>query len=219
MIDWSLIDECLLTHMVAGRKANACSLCHSLNHEATFCHLAEEKSSEPQDFQHQSYTPCLKFNSPAGCSHRACRYAHICSTCRSSSHSKLACKVKQSKQFLHRKWLNSPINTQRLETELAHHPEETFVMNLLRGIQEGFDIGIREHPQYIWEVKNLKSALANSEFVTEAITSVVHGQRLHGRALSKITLRSLLHQSNRCRRGEIFEEEVAHLRPFISPWW
>ena len=103
MIDWSLIDERLLTHIVAGRKANACSLCHSLDHEATFCHLAAEKSSQPQDFQQQGYTPCFKFNSPSGCPHRTCRYAHICSTCRSFSHSKPDCKAKQSKLSLHRK--------------------------------------------------------------------------------------------------------------------
>ena len=40
LLDWGSLDDRLLTQVVAGRKANTCSLCSAFDHEANFCHLA-----------------------------------------------------------------------------------------------------------------------------------------------------------------------------------
>jgi len=43
------------------------------------------------------------------------------------------------------------------------------VDNLIKGVKEGFDIGVKSLPTSSFECKNAQSALKNTFFVTEAI--------------------------------------------------
>jgi hypothetical protein len=90
MIDWGSIDERLLTQIVAGRKANNCSLCGGYDHATTFCQLAADSNPEKPGEGARS-RPCLFFNKAGGCRSAACSYPHKCSRCLSSNHTAMTC--------------------------------------------------------------------------------------------------------------------------------
>ena len=54
----------------------------------------------------------------------------------------------------------TPVNVQRLKTELNNHPDHTFVSYLLCGLVHGFHTGIKDLPCYSIECKNLRSAMS-----------------------------------------------------------
>ena len=94
-IDWGIMDERLLTHIVAGRRANACSLCHAFVHDTNFCHLAADKQKLPA--QNYNNKPCQWYNSSRGCTLQGCTYQHCCTICR-GMHSRQTCNKQGGQQ-------------------------------------------------------------------------------------------------------------------------
>jgi hypothetical protein len=68
---------------------------------------------------------------------------------------------------------STPINIDRLEFELENHPDKGFVSLLINGLRYGFDTGITAKPVSSFECKNLRSALADPDFVTSALAGEV----------------------------------------------
>ena len=86
LVDWGVVDDRLLTQIVAGRRANTCTLCGGFDHATSLCGLAIEGRKA------QSITntrkPCDFYNSRRGCKKEPgqCQYSHVCSFCRSATH-------------------------------------------------------------------------------------------------------------------------------------
>ena len=91
MIDWGIIDDRLLTQIVAGRKAITCTLCGGYDHVSTFCHLAANEEGKQRD---TSTIPCRFYNQKEGCGNRMCRYSHRCSSCSTLGHGATTCMKK-----------------------------------------------------------------------------------------------------------------------------
>ena len=87
-VDWSVLDEKLLTMIVAGRKANTCHLCHAFDHDSRFCHLAAS-ANDTRHQKNRNSTPCRHYNSHDGCNYPQCRFKHVCGTCNSPGHRSL----------------------------------------------------------------------------------------------------------------------------------
>lgn len=108
-VDWSVRDNELYCKLFAGRRANACTLCSSMAHATDFCPLstgprgmkrnnvAATSRSDNTDIQgrprkfHAGTEVCNNFNTPKGCTRYMCKFAHICSTCKSGEHSLPEC--------------------------------------------------------------------------------------------------------------------------------
>ena len=60
----------------------------------------------------------------------------------------------------------SQINLDFLRSALASHPDQAFVLNLLTGLEQGFDTGFSEFPAYTLECQNLRSARKDPETVS-----------------------------------------------------
>ena len=67
----------------------------------------------------------------------------------------------------------TPIDVDRLETELVEHPNRTFVSNLVTGLRQGFYIGINNLPMKNLECPNNRSAKAQPEIVNQLISAEV----------------------------------------------
>ena len=67
----------------------------------------------------------------------------------------------------------TPIDIDRLEMELAGHPDRNFVVNLINGLREGFFTGINEPPMITLEHPNNMSANSHPEIVTKLIDDEV----------------------------------------------
>ena len=67
----------------------------------------------------------------------------------------------------------TPIHIDRLEMELAGHPDRNFVVNLINGLREGFYTGISEPPTITLECPNNMSANRHPEVVTKLIDEEV----------------------------------------------
>ena len=65
--------------------------------------------------------------------------------------------------------VSTPINIDKLETELENHPDRNFVQFLINGLRHGFDTGVRFPPQKSLECENLLSARKDPDFVTEEL--------------------------------------------------
>ena len=63
----------------------------------------------------------------------------------------------------------TPINIDRLEMELAGHPDRNFVVNLINGLREGFFTGVSEPPTITLECPNNMSANSHPEIITKLI--------------------------------------------------
>ena len=89
-VDWGVLDERRLTMIVAGRKANACTLCNAFDHATGFCHLAADRATTPATTNPASrgvQFPCKLFNTYKGCHFgEKCKFKHICATCKISGH-------------------------------------------------------------------------------------------------------------------------------------
>ena len=59
----------------------------------------------------------------------------------------------------------TPVNVDRLEKELRHHPNRTFVSYLIDGLRHGFHTGLYEPLDHPYICRNLLSALRNKEAV------------------------------------------------------
>ena len=102
-VDWAIIDESRLSWIIAGRGANACTLCGAFDHTSTFCLLSAGSTSTSKT---ANSTPdssggrpprgvCRFFNSVAGCRRGAkCNYTHHCSKCDSADHKAIDCRIK-----------------------------------------------------------------------------------------------------------------------------
>ena len=67
-----------------------------------------------------------------------------------------------------------------MKFELRQHPDREFVENLVSGIQQGFDTGIRHVPAGIFECQNLLSARKDSSFVTDTLKQEVESGHIVG---------------------------------------
>jgi hypothetical protein len=67
----------------------------------------------------------------------------------------------------------TPIDVDRLETELKGHPDQNFVHELIHGLRWGFDTGIECPPTSPYECKNLSSARAEPEVVESLLVKEV----------------------------------------------
>ena len=56
---------------------------------------------------------------------------------------------------------------------LQGHPDSEFVQQLLSGLRHGFDTGVQELPKQSFECKNLRSAEADTDFVSSALLQEV----------------------------------------------
>ena len=85
-VDWASLDTVLLNTIVAGHKANACSLCQVLDHTATFCGLNADRLPTPRQAATRSFKAPCKFFQLDKCFRNPCRYDHVCSACYSKNH-------------------------------------------------------------------------------------------------------------------------------------
>lgn len=73
--------------------------------------------------------------------------------------------------------VSTPVNINRLEYELATHPDTQFKQYLIEGLTHGFHTGIQFIPELSIECKNVKSATCQPDVVSELIkTEVNKGQ-------------------------------------------
>ena len=84
-MDWASLDVTLLNTIVAGQKANTCSLCQAYDHTANFCGLNADKPSTKKQQQGQQ-DACKYFQGEKGCYRKTCAWAHVCAACRSPNH-------------------------------------------------------------------------------------------------------------------------------------
>ena len=77
-------------------------------------------------------------------------------------------------------YVQTPINTDRLEYELQKHPDMEFKNYLLSGLRNGFDTGIKYLPSNSIECKNLRSTIANKDVVSDLIKTEVDKGYLNG---------------------------------------
>ena len=96
LVDWGVVDDRLLTQIVAGRRANTCTLCGGFDHATSLCGL----TNEGKKAQGTTNTPkaCTFYNSPRGCKKEGwqCEYSHVCAFCRSATHTVEKC-IKRNK--------------------------------------------------------------------------------------------------------------------------
>ena len=86
-MDWGTPDTSMLNLIVAGHKANACSLCQAFDHSTSFCSLTADKPAANATSTDSRDSPCKFFNySVKGCFKKHCIYRHICASCFSSPH-------------------------------------------------------------------------------------------------------------------------------------
>jgi hypothetical protein len=76
--------------------------------------------------------------------------------------------------------VSTPINVDRLESELENHPDKEFTKYLISGVRHGFDTGFKYLPTNSLQCKNLRSATANHQCVSELIGSEVDKGYLSG---------------------------------------
>ncbi len=69
---------------------------------------------------------------------------------------------------------STPIDIGRLELELEYHPDRKFVDHLVSGLRFGFDTGITDPPGTPYICKNLQSALAQPQLVSELLQHELH---------------------------------------------
>ena len=67
----------------------------------------------------------------------------------------------------------SPVNVQRLQSELTLHPDREFVDNLLNGFTVGFDTGFASLPPTSYICKNLQSGLKDPDSVSSLLKKEV----------------------------------------------
>lgn len=88
-VDWAIMDERLLTQIVAGRQANICSLCNAFDHSTRFCPKNAEKTG------YNNSRTCSYYNTARGCHRKSCAFKHECSKC-SGQHSMQNCTVQSN---------------------------------------------------------------------------------------------------------------------------
>ena len=96
LVDWGVLDDRLLTQIVAGRKANTCTLCGGYDHVTTFCNFANEGEKKEKIWEKKSL-PCAYYNTTTGCNRHPCFYVHQCSFCKTPGHPEYKCSIKKSK--------------------------------------------------------------------------------------------------------------------------
>jgi hypothetical protein len=67
-----------------------------------------------------------------------------------------------------------------VERDLRLHPDESFVLTLIKGLRLGFDLGINGPPTEVYECKNSLSARRDRDFVTSALEQEVANGYLSG---------------------------------------
>ena len=67
----------------------------------------------------------------------------------------------------------TPINVDKLESDLQGHPDQDFVHFLISGLKHGFDTGLSDMPTTSLECQNLKSARSDPIFVSAALQQEV----------------------------------------------
>lgn len=70
--------------------------------------------------------------------------------------------------------VSTPVNINRLEYELATHPDTQFKQYLIEGLTHGFHTGIQFIPELSIECKNVKSATCQPDVVSELIKTEVN---------------------------------------------
>ena len=90
-LNWGLVDLELWTVTFSGQAKPHCFLCSSPYHSQADCPIADPARRPARSLG----STCYNFNKPMGCSRRACQFQHVCSRCRSPSHSILRCKSGQ----------------------------------------------------------------------------------------------------------------------------
>ena len=95
-LDWAIMDDIMLSRLVAGRKPTSCSLCNGFDHVTGFCPLTADKPYKPFERKsaQRSDEYCFNFNSIKGCSRARCHYPHVCSHCKAASHGASDCRSK-----------------------------------------------------------------------------------------------------------------------------
>ena len=112
-IDWSVRNKTLFCNIFTSRKANACYLCQSSLHLASFCpklseigFQARSRNNSEQSImdrwgrnrvQINGQEICNNFNSTQGCRKPRCRFLHACLTC-NKDHSQQDCKESKNSQ-------------------------------------------------------------------------------------------------------------------------
>ncbi|XP_069108005.1 uncharacterized protein [Argopecten irradians] len=100
-LNWGLTDSAIYGMVTAGCKAKVCDLCHSITHSTQQCEknnvnaTAHQKPSKPKGKEkvfHEGIEICRNFQNEKGCSWSSCRYKHVCSACKSSSHGMHQCR-------------------------------------------------------------------------------------------------------------------------------
>lgn len=76
--------------------------------------------------------------------------------------------------------MKTPINVNKLEYELNNFPDIECKNYLLSGLRSGFHTGIRMFPTNSIECKNLRSAVANPQCVSELVQCEVNKGYLYG---------------------------------------
>ena len=77
-------------------------------------------------------------------------------------------------------YASTPINVDRLESELRSHPDRDFVNTLLHGLRHGFDTGVQSLPTCTYKCKNLRSCIGNEEFIARELQTELEQGHLIG---------------------------------------
>ena len=65
----------------------------------------------------------------------------------------------------HLQHITTPLRAEAWQTHLASHPDQDFAQYLVRGIQQGFSIGIQRNTSCRWAKRNLRSAYEHPEVI------------------------------------------------------
>ena len=213
-LDWSIRDTNLYCRLTAGRRVNACNLCSSVTHSAGVCPLAtsgakrqpasmprrrdgNDAMGRPRQFQ-GGLEICNSFNAPNGCFRRFCKFAHVCSSCRSDQHSAAECIQKQrqtskggatasaakepptTQAAARKNWLEQNLGAQRprlniqnLKSMLDGCGDHDLQGYLLSGVTHGFDTGIKDLPDKILECRNSLSSRNEPEITSDLLAKEV----------------------------------------------
>ena len=84
---WDLVDLELWTVTFSGLAKPHCFVCSSPYHSQADCPKADPTRRQYRG----SGSCCFSFNKPSGCNRRSCQFPHVCSRCRSPSHTLPQC--------------------------------------------------------------------------------------------------------------------------------
>ena len=76
--------------------------------------------------------------------------------------------------------ISTPLHLEAWRKHLANHPDQDFAQFIVRGIREGFPIGVDHSASFISARRNMSSALENSQVIEEYLSKEVTAGNIFG---------------------------------------